>query len=100
MAEAGDRRRRHRVERRQPDLTLVTDFVNKQRNLSAIVRNCDAAGIMAIHAVLGEEDYAAGFSIQKGLNSGAHSEVILGLNEPGVIYFHETIGELLANQSD
>jgi tRNA (guanosine-2'-O-)-methyltransferase len=30
------------LSRRQPDLSVVTDFVNKQRNLSAIVRNCDA----------------------------------------------------------
>ncbi len=45
------------LEQRQPDLTLITDFVNKQRNLSAIVRNCDAAGIMTVHAVLGAEDY-------------------------------------------
>jgi tRNA (guanosine-2'-O-)-methyltransferase len=35
--------RLHQVlSRRQPDLTVVTDFVHKQRNLSAIVRNCDA----------------------------------------------------------
>lgn len=54
--------------RRQPDLTLVTDFVNKQRNLSAIVRNCDAAGIMTLHAVLGEEDYRA----YRGTAMGSH----------------------------
>jgi tRNA (guanosine-2'-O-)-methyltransferase len=30
------------LSRRRPDLTVVTDFVHKQRNLSAIVRNCDA----------------------------------------------------------
>ena len=44
---------------RQPDLTVVTDFVHKQRNLSAVVRNCDAAGVMRVHAVLGEADYQA-----------------------------------------
>ena len=42
---------------RQPDLTVVTDFVHKQRNLSAIVRNCDAVGVMDVHAVIGDEDY-------------------------------------------
>lgn len=50
-----------------------------------------------INTVLSEEDYAAGFDIQNGLTSGAQSEVILGLNEPGVIYFHETMQDLLAN---
>jgi len=48
-----------------------------------------------IRSVLSDEDYAAGFDIQKGVKSGAQSEIILGLNEPGVIYFHETMRELL-----
>ena len=48
-----------------------------------------------IGSVLSDEDYAMAAEIQKGLASGAQSEVILGLNEPGVIYFHETMRELL-----
>ena len=36
---------------------MLTDFVHKQRNLSAIVRNCDAVGIQSMHAVIGTEDY-------------------------------------------
>ena len=65
----------------------------------------DAAGEAAqaqfldfIGSVLGDEDYAAGFQIQKGLASGAQKEVTLGLNEPGVIYFHEIMQELLEGQ--
>ena len=50
-------RLRQVLDRRQPDLTVVTDFVHKQRNLSAIVRNCDAVGVMNLQAVLGEDDY-------------------------------------------
>lgn len=50
-------RLRQVLDRRQPDLTLVTDFVHKQRNLSALVRVADATGIMAVHAVLGDEDF-------------------------------------------
>ena len=45
------------LDRRQPDLTVVTDFVHKPRNLVAIVRSCDAVGIMRVHAVTGDEDY-------------------------------------------
>jgi tRNA (guanosine-2'-O-)-methyltransferase len=45
------------LDRRQPDLTVVTDFVEKQRNLAAIVRSCDSVGIMRVHAVIGDEDY-------------------------------------------
>ncbi len=52
-------RLRQVLDRRQPDLTVVTDFVHKQRNLSAVVRNCDAAGVMRLHAVLPEQEYRA-----------------------------------------
>lgn len=54
--------------RRQPDLTVITDFVHKQRNLSAIVRNCDAVGIMSLEAVIGDEDYKA----FRGTAMGSH----------------------------
>jgi tRNA (guanosine-2'-O-)-methyltransferase len=53
---------------RQPDLTVITDFVHKQRNLSAIVRNCDAVGIMSLEAVIGDEDYKA----FRGTAMGSH----------------------------
>lgn len=61
-------RLREVLEQRQPDLTVVTDFVHKQRNLSAIVRVCDAVGIMRVHAVLGNEDYSA----FRGTAMGSH----------------------------
>jgi tRNA (guanosine-2'-O-)-methyltransferase len=32
------------LERRQPDLQLITDQVHKSRNLAALIRTCDAAG--------------------------------------------------------
>lgn len=50
---------------------MVTDFVHKQRNLSAIVRVCDAAGVATIHPVLGEEDYRA----FRGTAMGSHNWV-------------------------
>lgn len=56
---------------RQPDLTVVTDFVHKQRNLSAIVRVCDAAGITRVHPVLGDEEYKA----FRGTAMGSHNWV-------------------------
>jgi tRNA (guanosine-2'-O-)-methyltransferase len=52
-------RLRQVLDRRQPDLTVVTDFVHKQRNTSAIVRNCDAVGVMTAHAVVNKRDYQA-----------------------------------------
>jgi tRNA (guanosine-2'-O-)-methyltransferase len=37
--------------RRQPDLTVLMDQVNKGRNFSAILRSCDAVGALEAHAV-------------------------------------------------
>ncbi len=39
------------LNKRQPDLTVLMDEVNKPHNLAAIVRTCDAVGVGAIHAV-------------------------------------------------
>ena len=59
------------LDKRQPDLTVLTDFVHKQRNLSAIVRNCDAVGIQTMHAVIGDEDYKT----FRGTAMGSHTWV-------------------------
>ena len=37
------------LDRRQPDLSVLTDQVHKQHNLSALIRTCDAVGIHEIH---------------------------------------------------
>ena len=37
--------------RRQPDLTVLADGVNKSHNISAILRTADAVGIGRIHAI-------------------------------------------------
>lgn len=39
------------LDRRQPDLTVYLDDVNKSHNVSAIIRTADAVAIHAIHAV-------------------------------------------------
>jgi tRNA (guanosine-2'-O-)-methyltransferase len=48
------RRIRNVLERRQPDLTVLMERVNKSHNFSAILRNCDAVGVLEAHAVLPE----------------------------------------------
>lgn len=45
------RRLRAALERRQPDLTVLMERVNKSHNFSAILRNCDAAGVLQAHMV-------------------------------------------------
>ncbi|GAB3379138.1 tRNA (guanosine(18)-2'-O)-methyltransferase TrmH [Spongiibacter taiwanensis] len=47
------------LDRRQPDLSLITDNVHKGRNLSAVIRNADAAGVSTLHCVLEEREYRA-----------------------------------------
>ncbi len=37
---------------RQPDLTVLVEKVHKVHNLSAILRTCDAVGVLEAHAVL------------------------------------------------
>ena len=70
------------LDKRQPDLTVLTDFVHKQRNLSAIVRNCDAVGIQTLHAVVGDEDYRA----FRGTAMGSHSWVdVIRHREPQAV---------------
>ncbi|MCH7562386.1 MAG: tRNA (guanosine(18)-2'-O)-methyltransferase TrmH [Gemmatimonadetes bacterium] len=39
------------LRRRQPDLTVLMERVHKSHNLSAILRNCDAAGVLQAHAI-------------------------------------------------
>jgi len=56
---------------RQPDLTVITDEVHKGRNLSAIVRTCDAVGIDTVHCV----EPKAGYRGFRGTASGSHKWV-------------------------
>jgi tRNA (guanosine-2'-O-)-methyltransferase len=37
--------------RRQPDLTVVADDVHKPHNVAALMRTCDAVGVLELHAV-------------------------------------------------
>jgi tRNA (guanosine-2'-O-)-methyltransferase len=39
------------LSRRQPDLTVLLENVHKPHNLSAILRTCDAVGVLRAHAV-------------------------------------------------
>ncbi len=43
---------------RQPDLTVLMDNVNKAHNFSAVLRSCDAVGVLEAHAVWPSERIA------------------------------------------
>lgn len=59
------------LRQRQPDLTVITDEVHKGRNLSALMRNCDAVGINRMHCVLPRQ----GFRAYRGTDLGTHKWV-------------------------
>jgi tRNA (guanosine-2'-O-)-methyltransferase len=65
------------LNKRQPDLTVITDEVHKGRNISAIVRTCDAVGIDTVHAVLPK----AGFQHYRGTALGSEKWVEVKLHE-------------------
>lgn len=59
------------LDHRQPDLTVITDEVHKGRNLSAIIRSCDAVGIPRFHCVQPK----LGFRAYRGTALGSHKWV-------------------------
>jgi tRNA (guanosine-2'-O-)-methyltransferase len=54
------------LERRQPDLTVLAESLNKPRNFSAIVRTCDAVGINELHAVPGDDGLGVYWKTSQG----------------------------------
>ena len=44
------------LDKRQPDLTVLMENVHKPHNLSAIIRTCDAVGVLNAHAVNPNQD--------------------------------------------
>lgn len=45
------------LDRRQPDLTLITEQIHKPRNIAALVRTSDAVGIQTLHMVWPWDDH-------------------------------------------
>lgn len=79
------RRLRAVLERRQPDLTVLMDRVSKSHNFSAILRSCDAVGILDAHVVPPE----GGLELHHGSSAGTKKWV--GVRR------HEDIGTAVAH---
>ena len=63
-------RRYHRIkqvlEKRQPDLTVLTEDVHKPHNLSAIIRTCDAVGILNVHSINTTDEFPTFSQVSQG----------------------------------
>ncbi len=44
------------LNRRQPDLTVITEDFQKTHNIAALIRTCDAVGVYRLHAVSPESE--------------------------------------------
>ena len=62
------------LDRRQPDLTVLAEDVHKSHNISAIVRNCDAVGVMHLHAVSPGGEFARHHMISGGSRKWIRTE--------------------------
>lgn len=58
------------------------------------------ASITFFRDVTYKEDYLIGLEIQKGLESGAHDDLVFGRNERGNQYFHEWLNWYLQDDPD
>lgn len=70
------------LNRRQPDLTVVTDYVHKGQNLSAIIRTCDAVGIQEVHSVYQEGGFGAHTGTTMGSHKWVHTHIYRNISEP------------------
>lgn len=70
------------LNKRQPDLTVITDDVHKGQNLSAIVRTCDAVGVPEIHAVYSRGDYRPHTGTAMGSQKWVEAKIYQCVDEP------------------
>ena len=70
------------LQRRQPDLTVITDQVHKGQNLSAIIRTCDAVGIHRVHAVYQEGPFRPHTGTALGSHKWVETTVHRSIGQP------------------
>ncbi len=95
--------------RRQPDLRVLLDQVNKPHNLAAILRTCDAVGVFQAHAVcprgVPAVHHHSSAGVGKWVNIVAHPDVcsaIQALHNEGLRVYaaHPVAGAVDYRQAD
>ena len=74
------------LEKRQPDLAVLTDYMHKPHNVSAVMRTCDATGVFSLHAVMpADETFRARSGIAMGSNKwldiSVHTHINLAMQK-------------------
>jgi tRNA (guanosine-2'-O-)-methyltransferase len=82
------RQLRRVLARRQPDLTVLMDRVNKSHNFSAILRTCDAVGVLEAHVV----------APQKAVE--IHHATSAGTKKWVAVRRHEAVGAAIGHLKD
>ena len=70
------------LRQRQPDLAVVTDSVLKGRNLSAIIRTCDAVGVMDLYSVSDNAFFGAHTGTSVGADKWVKTSLRKTISEP------------------
>lgn len=65
------KRIREVLDKRQPDLAIITDNVHKPHNISAIIRSCDAFAVPEVHVTWHADQYR----VFRGRTMGSHKFV-------------------------
>ena len=76
------------LSRRQPGLTVLMEKVHKSHNFSAILRNCDAVGVLDAHVVPPD----SGLDLHHGTSAGTRKWIR--------VHRHATVGEAVSHLHD
>lgn len=63
------------LNRRQPDLTVIAEDMQKSHNIAALVRTCDAVGVYRMHAVSSDGEFQRHRLIEAGTGRWVKKQV-------------------------